>query len=170
MDRVRDEDGELPPIFATNRNARRKRSEWFEKALKTIGTFTEASVITVHTSDPSAKSAAYRRLLVLLQELLEAERGRAVVWVDGTDDGGGHILSAHRDLEIQKRLIVEDAVRRASAESQLLQMADACVHAAFQSLARKKEYDPRFWAAYVTSLESLIHRPSAWTKAGAFGI
>jgi len=129
----------IPKILQVGRAQRRERSRWFENGLKTIGTFSRARLITVHTADSSgpAKFGAYRSLLDVLQQFLEAEHAWATLIVDGRDDGGGHIHAAHRALPIKTRRIIEDAGRRSSAESQLLQMADLCAHAAFQSIAER---------------------------------
>ena len=161
LELVEDVDGSIPGILEVGKAQRRERSHWFENGLKTIGTFTEARLITVHTSDPSgpAKFAAYRHLLEVLQEFLVAEQAWGTLIVDGTDDGGGHLLAAHRALDIKTRRIVEDAGHRSSTQSQLLQMADLCAHAAFQSIAENPKRDPKFWAAYETHVSSLIHRP-----------
>lgn len=158
---IRAEDRSVPAILQVGKDQRRERSRWFENGLRTIGTFDQARVITVHTSDPSgpAKIGAYRSLLRVLQQFLEAEHAWATLIIDGIDDGGGHIHAAHRELDIKTRRILEDAGHRSSAQSQLLQMADLCAHAAFQSITENPRHDPKFWAVYVKHLCGLIHRP-----------
>jgi hypothetical protein len=81
------------------------------------------------------------------------------VMVDGGHDSGGHLHRCHRSLEIRSRRIVEDAGMRRSHESQLLQMADWCAHAAFQSVQERADLDERFKRQYETRLARLIVRP-----------
>lgn len=79
--------------------------------------------------------------------------------VDGGHDSGGHLHKCHRALKIRTRRIVEDAGMRRSHESQLLQMADWCAHAAFQSIQERADLDERFRRQYETKLDRLIFRP-----------
>ncbi len=99
-----------------------------------------------------------------LRQFLEVEHAWATLMVDGTDDGGGHLHAAHRELNIKTRRILEDAGRRSSSQSQLLQMADLCAHAAFQSIAQNPHHDPAFWVIYEKHLDRLLHRPFGITK------
>jgi hypothetical protein len=55
LDALRDDDGELPGVLLSGKEARRERSRWYEKALLTIGTFTDARVLTVYTSEHSGR-------------------------------------------------------------------------------------------------------------------
>lgn len=67
--------------------------------------------------------------------------------------------AAHRKLRIRTRRIVEDAGLRSSADSQLLQMADCCAHAAFQSVQDKPTLSVELRRAYEKHLDRLIVRP-----------
>ncbi|MGB7686191.1 MAG: DUF3800 domain-containing protein [Solirubrobacterales bacterium] len=135
------------------------RSQIFEKGLKTIGTFTEARVFTVFKPSRRGKIALYSDLLCFLEEFLAQENAHATVMVDGGHDSGGHLHNCHRALEIRSRRVVEDAGMRRSHESQLLQMADWCAHAAFQSIQEREDLDVRFRRQYETALDRLIVRP-----------
>ncbi|HEX5526084.1 MAG TPA: DUF3800 domain-containing protein [Solirubrobacterales bacterium] len=152
-------DGQLLELLARDKAQRRLRSQIFEKGLKTIGTFTEARVLTVFKTGRRGKIALYGELLSFLEEFLEQENAHATVMVDGGHDSGGHLHKCHRALEIHSRRIVEDAGMRRSHESQLLQMADWCAHAAFQSAQERPDLDERFKRQYETRLERLIVRP-----------
>jgi hypothetical protein len=54
---------------------------------------------------------------------------------------------------------LEDAGLRRSSDSQLLQMADCCAHAAFQSVQNKATLDVKFRGHYETTMSRLIVRP-----------
>jgi hypothetical protein len=159
LDALRGDDGELPGILMSGKTARRERSRWYEKALLTIGTFTDARLLTVYTSEHSgpAKIALYDELLCFIEELLTAERFHATLLVDGAMDSGSHLRTAHRALLVRRRRIVEDAALRRSSDSQLLQMTDICAYAAFQSLQGKR--NAVFASRYENSLGRLIQRP-----------
>lgn len=158
---VQDDGGELIDILRRGRTRRKTRFEVFEKALKTIGTFTEARLFTVLTKGATgaAKFALYDELLCLIEEFLSHESAQATFIVDGAHDSGGHLRSAHRALLLKHRRIVEDAGLRRSSDSQLLQMADCCAHAAFQSVQNKAGLDEKFRRQYETTMSRLIARP-----------
>lgn len=159
LDSLRGLDGELPEILLSGPARRRERSRWYEKALLTIGTFTEARLLTVFTPEHSgpAKIALYDDLLCFIEEFLAPERAHATLIVDGAMDSGGHLRAAHRALLIRRRRILEDAALRRSTDSQLLQMADFCAYAAFQSLQGKR--NQVFSSRYEEVLDRLIERP-----------
>ena len=159
LDALRDDAGELPGVLLSGKATRRERSRWYEKGLLTIGTFTDARVLTVYTSEHSgpAKIALYDELLCFTEEFLAPEKAHATLLVDGAMDGGSHLRAAHRALLIKHRRIVEDAALRRSSDSQLLQMTDICAYAAFQSLQGKR--NPAFASRYETLLDRLIQRP-----------
>jgi hypothetical protein len=159
LDALRDDDGELPGILLSGKAARRERSRWYEKALLTIGTFTEARLLTVYTPEHSgpAKIALYDDLLCFTEEFLAPEKAHATMLVDGAMDSGSHLRTAHRALLVNRRRIVEDAALRRSSDSQLLQMTDICAYAAFQSLQGKR--NAVFASRYEDSLARLIQRP-----------
>jgi hypothetical protein len=158
---ARDEDGQLIDVLQRGRARRRARFEIFEKGLKTIGTFTEARLFTVGSLGTSgaAKFALYDDLLCFVEDFLGRERCHGTFIVDGSHDSGGHLRSAHRALLLKHRRVVEDAGLRRSSESQLLQMADCCAHAAFQSVQDKASLDPKFRRHYETTMSRLIARP-----------
>lgn len=149
----------LLPILQRSREQRRLRSRLFEKGLQTIGTFTEARILTVFKSGRWGKLDLYGELLAFLEEFLEQEKAHAVVMVDGGVDSGGHFHDRHRALDLKARRIIEDAGMRRSHDSQLLQMADWCAYSAFQSIQERPDLDERFKRQYETTLSRLILRP-----------
>jgi hypothetical protein len=152
-------DGELLPILARDKAARKLRFQFFEKGMKTIGTFTEARLLTVYRPGRKGKIGLYADLLTFLEEFLEHERGHAVVLVDGGHDSGGNLHKCHRALDIKTRRIVEDAGLRRSHESHLLQMVDWCAYSAFQSIQDRENLSAAFKSTYETRLDRLIVRP-----------
>jgi hypothetical protein len=159
LDSLRGPGGQLPEILLSGKAQRRERSRWYEKALLTIGTFTEARLLTVFTPKHSgpAKVALYDELLCFIEEFLAPEKAHATLIVDGAMDSGSHLRAAHRALLIKRRRIIEDAAMRRSADSQLLQMVDLCAYAAFQSLQGKR--NQVFSSRYEEVLARLIERP-----------
>ena len=106
---VTEDDGSVLPLLTRTADARRARFETYEKGLKTIGTFTEARILTTFKAGRKGKIDLYADLLCLLEEFLARERAFAVVMVDGGHDSGGHLRRCHRALDIRTRRIVEDA-------------------------------------------------------------
>jgi hypothetical protein len=156
---VAGDDGEVLPLLARTTDARQTRFETFEKGLKTIGTFTDARILTVFKAGRKGKIGLYADLLRFLEEFLTRENAFAVVIVDGGHDSGGHLRRCHRTLDIRTRRIIEDAGLRRSHESHLLQMVDWCAYSAFQTIQDRDNLDPAFKAAYERELEQLIVRP-----------
>jgi len=154
-----DREGQVLDLLRRSRASRKQRSQIFEKGLKTVGTFTEARIFTVFKGGRHGKIDLYSDLLCFIEEFLSQEGGHAMMVVDGGHDSGGHLHKCHRALEIGARRIVEDAGMRRSHESQLLQMADWCAHAAFQSIQKREDLDERFHRQYETALARLIVRP-----------
>jgi hypothetical protein len=167
---IREDADELIPIVQRGRRQRRARFEVFEKALKTIGTFTEARLFTVACpgeASGTAKIELYDDLLCLIEKCLREEESHLMLMVDGAHDGGGHLRTAHRALLIEHRRIIEDAGLRRSSESQLLQMADFCAYAALQSIQDKAALDEKFRRQYERALDRLIFRPSGVSEGRA---
>jgi hypothetical protein len=151
--------GDVLPLLTRTADARRTRFETFEKGLRTIGTFTEASVLTTFKAGRKGKIGLYADLLCFLEEFLVRERAFAVLIVDGGHDSGGHLGRCHRALEINTRRIVEDPALRRSHESHLLQMVDWCAYSAFQAIQDRDDLHPDFKATYERELARLIVRP-----------
>jgi uncharacterized protein DUF3800 len=153
------DDGRDLPLLARTASARRERFEIFEKGLKTIGTFTEARILTTFKAGRKGKIDLYADLLRFLEDFLAREKAFAVVLVDGGHDSGGHLLRCHRALDLKTRRIVEDAGLRRSHESHLLQMVDWCAYSAFQAIQDRDNRHPAFKASYERELSRLIVRP-----------
>jgi hypothetical protein len=156
---ARGDDGEVLSILAHERAARKLRFQWFEKGMKTIGTFTEARLLTVFKPGRKGKIGLYADLLTFLDEFLERERAYAIVLVDGGHDSGGNLHKCHRALDIKTRRIVEDAGLRRSHESHLLQMVDWCAYSAFQGIQDRETLTAEFKSTYEEKLGRLIVRP-----------
>lgn len=152
-------DGEVLPILARGKAARKLRFQFFEKGMKTIGTFSEARVLTAYKSGRKGKAGLYADLLCFLEEFLEREKAYAVVMVDGGHDSGGNLHRCHRALELKTRRIVEDAGLRRSHESHLLQMVDWCAYSAFQAIQDRPNLSAAFKSTYEQKLDQLIVRP-----------
>jgi hypothetical protein len=67
--------------------------------------------------------------------------------------------ASHRALRIQRRRVLEDPAFRGADDSQLLQMADFCAHAAHRSVVNDPQRAPQFNTAYQTHLNAIIERP-----------
>jgi len=146
------------PILRHDRDARRERFRRYESALKVISTFADASLFTIYAPGTD-KFALYGELLVWLDEWLRDEDAFGLIILDGLDQGL-HYRARHRDLPIKTRRILEDPVECPSHGSQLIQMVDCCVHAAF----RHVRGDPGpIRSVYPTTLGPLLAPGSAGT-------
>ena len=136
-----DEDGEVlldrlgnpVTVLSEHRYARRERARQFERALTIISGFPGAFLTTVHWDGSTVKSQLYGELLADLEKRLAIEQTEGLVFLDGLDPGP-HFRRRHRELPGKNRRILEDPIRMGSDESQLIQMADFCVHAAFRHI------------------------------------
>jgi hypothetical protein len=158
---IRRDDGSFPEVVLRGKAQRRDRFKTFEKGIRTVGTFTDARLFSTFTPSNSGpdKQALYVDLLCFIEGYLASERAHGTLIVDGTEDSGAHLRAAHRALLIKRRRVLEDAALRSSADSQLVQMADFCAYAAFQSIADNEKLDPKFRRQYETRLARLIVRP-----------
>lgn len=161
-----DGSGTPPAILAQARAARRERFQRYEAALKVIGSFADARLLTVYTTGTD-KFGLYAELLAWIEELLRTESSYGAIVLDGLDQGG-HYRRRHRDLPIKTRRILEDPMECPSHGSQLIQMADCCVHAAFRHVRRSSTDDPKLLAAYPNALTRIIE-PGSGGEAGIRG-
>jgi hypothetical protein len=107
----------------------------FEAALKTISSMDKALVFTCYRPGPNGSGDLYRHLLSWLDAYLSECNAHGIVWFDGTGIGlTAERKALHRELILESRRILEDAVPTSSEDSHLVQMADAIAHAALQSL------------------------------------
>lgn len=151
-------DGSRPDVLRKDKNGRRARFQLFSGALRVIGTFEEASLFTVATASTTdeSKYGLYASLLEWLETELLLESAFGLVVLDGGDPGH-KFRRRHRELSIKTRRIIEDPQPCPSHESQLIQMADWCVHAAFRHLRASDAHDDlRTIALYPLALEKLI--------------
>jgi Protein of unknown function (DUF3800) len=68
--------------------------------------------------------------------LLLAERDQGLVVIDGES---AELTTAHRELDLSSRAIVEDPWKRDARHSQWLQAADFVAYAAFQHIVRRPD-------------------------------
>lgn len=118
------------------------RSQVVDDAIAMLAASSWLSVGTLysHTSlrrrqFSAERSSVYAELVRLIdQRLTQAgELGILVMDGDGTDDS---YVSAHRDLPLATRSLIEDPVFQHSHRSQLVQLADLTAYAAYQHLLR----------------------------------
>jgi Protein of unknown function (DUF3800) len=134
-----DSHGVAVTVLSEDRFARRERSIQFAKALTIISGFPGAFLLTVHWEGDDDKSHLYEQLLLDIENRLTIEKSDGVIFLDGLNPGP-HYRRRHRDLPIKTRRVLEDPIPMGSEGSQLIQMADLCVHAAFRFM-RAKEGD-----------------------------
>ena len=144
----------LVAITTQGRDQRRLRFDVFEKCLKTIGSLADVQLLTLYRQG-SNKFAAYDGLLAWIEDFLQEQDARATIILDGLDQGF-HYRACHRALKLAKRRILEDPTERKSCDSQFVQMADVCVHAAFQSVAKNEGRDLKVWGWYQNYLQRVI--------------
>ncbi len=141
-------------ITTANKQARALRFKVFENSLRTIGSFVDVQLLTVHAVG-TGKYELYRELLLWIEEYLEEEDDLGLVILDGLDQGS-YYRECHRELDINSRRIIEDPTEMHSHGSHWIQMADACVHAAYQAVKKSPNRDERFHRAYGSHLERII--------------
>ena len=161
------DDGSALPVTGHSKPSRRDRFIIFEKCLKTIGSFSDVQLLTIHAGHVD-KVKLYGELLAWLEEVLQIERDYGLVILDGLDQGD-HFRSHHRDLPINTRRIIEDPTLMKSEASQWIQMADVCVHAAFQSIKQSPARDKGFLIAYERHLARIIQADPADGERGIRG-
>jgi hypothetical protein len=142
-----------PDILRHARDARRERALRYEKALKVISTFAEARLITVYR-DGTDKFGLYAELLGWVDDYLRIEGEYGMVVLDGLDQGL-HYRAKHRELQIGTRRIIEDPMECPSHGSQLIQMVDLCVHAAFRHVRDSPSDTPQMRSLYPRILGKL---------------
>ena len=70
---------DVPEILVRGKFMRRERSQWYEKALQTIGTFTEARVLTVYCRDHSGHARSHSTTICCASRSSFWPRGRATL-------------------------------------------------------------------------------------------
>lgn len=128
------------------------RREVYRRALRQIAHAKRKGVrlFTVHRGGVD-KMATYHELLSWIDLELEAGKRYGFVMVDGRDP---NYTRQHRLLELEERLVIEDVWMKDSAQCQFIQMADLCVHAAFQAIVRNqdKAFMWDWYAEYLTPI------------------
>lgn len=145
-----DQDGlRVVPEISASKGLRR---EAYRRCLEQIARQAGNRFLTVQHPGPR-KSEAYDELITWIEQLLDIESDLGIVIVDGKDDS--EYRPAHRRLNLKLRRVIEDPLMQPSDNSQLIQMVDLVVHAAFQHL--KANADHRFmWDWYPDVLEPIL--------------
>lgn len=123
------------------------RNRVMELAVATIGAMSDIRIVSKVEPHVSPKDC-YRHLLRKLDDIMTAEESWSLLVVDGNDPAH---RTAHRDLSLTSRRIVEDPWMQDSKRSQFVQMADIAAHTVFQ--AHKLRTSRRFmWGWMITHL------------------
>lgn len=143
---------------------RSKPLRWqaYVAALDVLAAIPDLTVLTV--SRPGCdRAGTYRLLMERIDGLLRTEDDRGIVIVDGE---GAELTTAHRELDIASRTIVEDPWKRDARHSQWLQAADFVAYAAFQHIVRRP--DRAFmWQWYERCLgERIVHEKAEGPPRG----
>jgi len=132
----------LPSTDRAVNTSRRTRQLVAERALATIGRSADFQVGTVYrrilrdaTRYPSVRDAVYVKLISYLNDRLRTRSEYGMIFMDGNDTAPSY-CSAHRELKLGQRHIIEDPMFMPSHRSQWIQMADLVAWTAYQSLAR----------------------------------
>jgi hypothetical protein len=83
----------------------------------------------------SDRLATYQALIGAFEQTMLAIDRDVVVMVDGNQPDA-RLRGEHRQLKLKKRRVLEDPWHERSEHSQLLQIADLVVHAAYQHVVR----------------------------------
>lgn len=134
-----------PSIDETWNRRKAHRSAVLDEAFNRFSTWTWLHGGTVYSSTKlrreafaSERARVYAELVQHLDRRLEdaGEWGFLVMDGDGSD---GSYITAHRQLPIATRSLIEDPAFQHSYRSQWVQLADLTAYAAYQSLARVAE-------------------------------
>jgi hypothetical protein len=142
-------EGEKAPLINTSRGLRR---EIFESSLAQIARTPGLRMLTIYRDD-TEKMLLYRDLLAWIEDEARIDSTHAIMIVDGIEK---RYRMEHRALKLRTRVVVEDVWMQDSVHSQLIQMADMAVHAAFQRAVRNP--DKTFmWEWYSRHLLSVAY-------------
>jgi uncharacterized protein DUF3800 len=109
------------------------RQEIYRRSLETLTYMPGARVLTIR-EDGNDNFQPYGELLKRLHDVADEDGSGAIVMVDGFDS---RLRKQHRQLKLADRLVIEDCWHEHSSHSQLLQIADFAVHAAYQHVAKR---------------------------------
>jgi uncharacterized protein DUF3800 len=111
-----------------------QRHEVYRRSLETLKFVPGIKIATV-CRPGSDRLLTYQALLAALQETMGAADKDVVVMVDGAQPDP-RLRGEHRLLKLKDRRVLEDPWHERSQHSQLLQIADLVVHAAYQHVAQ----------------------------------
>jgi hypothetical protein len=119
-----------------------KRGQVLQLALAAIGATAELSVGTVYrVTGATGKAYAaeradlYNRLVAHLDTRLGTDRELGLIFMDGNGSDPSY-RTAHRDLKLAHRNLIEDPLFQGSHINQWVQMADLTAWSAYQGLRR----------------------------------
>lgn len=125
---------DVPYVVHRGSNSVSTRPKEFENALKLIGSFSDARILTCYRQARQGSGELYEPLMEWLEEFLQWNDSYAIVWYDGTGQNlHRHRRSFHRTMPFTRR-VLEDAIATSSADSQLIQMSDAVAFSALQAI------------------------------------
>jgi len=129
------------------------RKRVIETALASIGKIPELRIIS-KVSPHVTPEACYISLVKTINQMMEKEDGQAILVVDG-DGTQAYQKTAHRDLKLASRRVIEDPWHQGAHVSQLVQMADMVSYAAFQahSLRESRRWMWGFFPTYLHKRE-----------------
>jgi Protein of unknown function (DUF3800) len=102
---------------------------------------------------------AYVGMLAEIEARLSDLNGLGIVIVDGQDEDETY-WSAHRDLPLTSRRVIEDPWMQPSHASQLIQMADFVAYAAHQHIVRRPGRQA-MWGWYTEAVLPIVLSRSA---------
>lgn len=130
-----------------------QRREVYRRSLDAIRHMPGVRIATV-CRPGSDRVETYQALLTAFQATMEETDQDVLVMVDGASLDP-RLRGEHRVLKLNDRRIIEDPWPERSHHSQLLQIADLVVHAAYQHVARQPSRE-FMWNWYPDQLSSAI--------------
>jgi Protein of unknown function (DUF3800) len=106
----------------------------------------------------NAVAPTYAGLVRCIEDELTSLAAVGIVIVDGQDEDATY-WSAHRDLSLANRRVIEDPWMQPSHASQLIQMADVVAYAAHQQLTADGRRSMADW--YGATIAPLVVHPAA---------
>jgi len=130
-----------------------QRREVYRRSLDAVRYIPGVRVATVCRPN-SNRVETYQALLDAFQQTMDENDRDVLVMVDGAEPDP-RLRGEHRLLKLKHRRILEDPWPERSQHSQLLQIADLIVHAAYQHVVRQPSRE-FMWDWYPNQLSSTI--------------
>lgn len=132
-----------PSLDDSFNRSKARRRQAMDEVIAALSAASWLSVGTVYSQGPkrehrSEKTRVYEELVALIDQRLQATGDHGILIMDG-DGTDPSYLTAHRQLDLGTRNLIEDPAFQHSHRSQWVQIADLVAYSAYQSLMQLPE-------------------------------